>query len=233
MATKETKGAGDTTRSVTTLFPPVVAAAAGDDGDGHHQQEDYIVEFDQSKGTTYFCCWGFGCWPLLTLFVGCICLPCLPCWARKEMESQECTIDEKRIRLKTGWITKQDKTIPLDRVQDITIEEGLLQRICGVTSLHIQTAGSSNADGAAEGILYAPKDAKAVRDAVMSKRDALVFLGGGGRTRGGGGRAASSSSQGGVVSDSAALLAEMVTLRESVQRMEKTVAEGLRRGGDL
>uniref|UniRef100_K3WRN2 YdbS-like PH domain-containing protein n=1 Tax=Globisporangium ultimum (strain ATCC 200006 / CBS 805.95 / DAOM BR144) TaxID=431595 RepID=K3WRN2_GLOUD len=67
------------------------------------------------------------------------------------------------------------QTIPLDRIQDVTVKQGLLQQYFGIRNIEIQTAGSGGP--LPEVSLVGPKNALAVRDAIMSYRDALVFGG--------------------------------------------------------
>ncbi|KAJ3127682.1 hypothetical protein HK100_009600 [Physocladia obscura] len=95
-------------------------------------------------------------------------------------KNQSCVIDDHRIHFKRGWLNKEDKLIPLDRVQDVNVKQGLLSRILGVYHLDIQTAGAGGAG--AEATLIAVKDFEATRRIIISKRDALVHggVGGGG-----------------------------------------------------
>jgi hypothetical protein len=93
------------------------------------------------------------------------------------MENQSCTIDDKRISYKAGWISKVDRSIPLDRVQDINIRKDCCMRMFGVSQIDIQTAGAGGVPGAAEVSLLAPRNAEALRERIMEKRDAVVLKG--------------------------------------------------------
>ncbi|KAJ2993124.1 hypothetical protein HDV02_002634 [Globomyces sp. JEL0801] len=118
----------------------------------------------------------------------CIGIPCIPCasyCANQTMKNQICSVDDKRIHYKSGWINKEDKYIPLDRVQDINIQRGLFARMMGVANIAIQTAGAGNGEGRAEATLIAPTNPDLVRDLIVMKRDQLV-LGGNGMLSGGG-----------------------------------------------
>jgi membrane protein YdbS with pleckstrin-like domain len=192
---------------------------------------EIVVEFDQLRGPRYAVCWSCVCCPLIT---SCLSLPCQPCLcycAVKEFRSQRCTVDDRRIHFQSGWVNKSEKTIPLDRVQDLAIQEGLMQRMCGVSSVLIQTAGSSGSDGAqAEAVLQSVKDARRLRARIIERRDMIVL----GRP---GAPAPSSAAAGGGIDfvaqtpitqqpDAAATMAlvnEVRALRESVARIEKHV----------
>ena len=89
---------------------------------------EITVQFDNSNGGKYAMC--SSCVWCTTWCVG-LNLPVQPCLcycAVKEFKSQHCTVDDRRIHYNSGWINKKEKTIPLDRVQDIGIESGCLQR---------------------------------------------------------------------------------------------------------
>jgi uncharacterized membrane protein YdbT with pleckstrin-like domain len=51
-------------------------------------------------------------------------------------------------RKELGVIYKKYVTIPYDRIQNVDISRGILDRILGLSSLNIQTAGSSDMTGA-------------------------------------------------------------------------------------
>ncbi|KAI8895272.1 bacterial PH domain-containing protein [Globomyces pollinis-pini] len=131
------------------------------------------IEFNVSGGTNYLC--GIYSFTMCCSIVAIPCLPCVGICAGQTMKNQECTVDDKRIHYKSGWLNKEDKYIPLDRVQDLNIRRGWLARIIGVASIDIQTAGAGGAEGRAEATLIAPTDPDAVRDLIVRKRDQLVL----------------------------------------------------------
>ena len=65
------------------------------------------------------------------------------------MEAQYATVDAKHIHMKSGVLSKTDRYVPLDRVQDISIDESICHRCFSTASLRIQTAGSG-VEGIAE-----------------------------------------------------------------------------------
>ena len=73
------------------------------------------------------------------------------------------------LRIDEGVLVRQRKSIPLDRITDLTLVQGPLLRLCGIWTLEIQTAGS--AQQLPEGKLYGLVDPQAVRDTIMAVRD--------------------------------------------------------------
>ena len=67
-----------------------------------------------------------------------------PCCAYARMSTQEVFIDGNRLHFKYDCLViKEDKLIPLDRIQDINIETNICARICGVSLVNIQTANGN------------------------------------------------------------------------------------------
>lgn len=64
----------------------------------------------------------------------------------------------------------QKKTVPLDKITDLTFSQGLLQRWCGIEQIAVQTASSGA--NRAEMVILGLKDAKDFRRAVMEMKDA-------------------------------------------------------------
>ncbi|TYZ66498.1 hypothetical protein PybrP1_008006 [[Pythium] brassicae (nom. inval.)] len=96
---------------------------------------------------------------------------------RKILESQRCRVNATQIVSESGWLNRTTQSIPLDRIQDLSVKQGFLQRRFGVWTLEVQTAGSPSPFP--ELVLHAPKSALSVRDAIMNRRDALVAKCGG------------------------------------------------------
>ncbi|KAJ3323051.1 hypothetical protein HDV06_002497 [Boothiomyces sp. JEL0866] len=139
-----------------------------------NRPNNYKVSFDQEKGSSYLCC-QYSCISCLSC-IGILCLPCSPWFSKWTMNSQDCTIDDNRIHFKTGWFNKEDKLIPLDRIQDVNIIQGYVHRLFGVSQLDIQTAGNSGqAQNGAEARLIAPLDPEQVRKEIMDRRDRVVL----------------------------------------------------------
>jgi len=74
---------------------------------------------------------------------------------------------EKDIMYKAGIIWKSVTTIPFSRIQHCEVKEGPIERIFGLSSLHIYTAGGSSSDIDIPG-LY-PQEAHDIKSFVLKK----------------------------------------------------------------
>ncbi len=72
-----------------------------------------------------------------------------------------------------GVFIFERKAIPLDRVTDFRLVQGMLMRWFGLWKIHVQTAGAAGAVGA-EGTLLAVQDPIAARDQLLKLRDVAV-----------------------------------------------------------
>ena len=88
------------------------------------------------------------------------------------MTSQEVEFVGNRLHFRYDCcLTKEDKLIPLDRIQDANIRADCCSRLCGVSLLTIQTAGGLPAP---ELVIIAPRDVYGLRSMIMDRRDQLV-----------------------------------------------------------
>ncbi|GLD94450.1 hypothetical protein PINS_up003061 [Pythium insidiosum] len=202
---------------------------------------DVVIEIDRDAGYQYACAWMCCMLPLMS---SCLCLPCVfcvPCWMRREVDSIECKVTDRRIEFDGGYLNHVSKKVPLDRVQDVAVTQGCCQRMYGVKSLEVQTAGSGAPT--AEIVITAPKDAEMVRDLILQRRDQLVFGPGATSMAAGGGLddirkqtttatsayTAMRSPVGNTSTGDAALVAEIRELKDAVLRIEARVNEGVDR----
>ncbi len=76
------------------------------------------------------------------------------------------------IRIDSGFLSRTHRSIPFDRVQDVDISQGPLQRLLGLASVTFDTgaSGGSKEEGALNGI--ALERAHALRDHVRARRGA-------------------------------------------------------------
>jgi putative membrane protein len=102
-------------------------------------------------------------------------------WARRFVERLTCRLTEDTVEIGKGLLFRNESTIPLDRIQDIALREGPLQRYLGISSLRFETAGGAGA--AQSGNLDIPgiRNAREFRAAVLAQRNRLRRLRAGGR----------------------------------------------------
>lgn len=125
--------------------------------------QPYTVEFDEENGSSYLycqkCCYCF-------FQIGCFLLCCLPCIAfypsnsfvhcqRKRCDKQDVTITDKQIEYKKGWLIRKKLNIPIDRVQEVVVEDDWVLRFFGIKNSVIRTA--TEPDVPPEALLIAPK----------------------------------------------------------------------------
>ncbi|MEM7516668.1 MAG: PH domain-containing protein, partial [Planctomycetota bacterium] len=116
---------------------------------------------------------------LLFSFIG---IPLLLPWffgygsflVKKWHERLECVLTEKALKVKRGYWFRVEKTIPLDKVQDLTLHEGPLLRKFGISMLLIETAGGSASAQSGAARLTGIIDSVEFRNAVLDQRDRVA-----------------------------------------------------------
>lgn len=143
------------------------------------------------------------------LLVSVITIPLIPFWLiispifiSKYYERLECELTTRSLRFKKGFIVRTEKTIPLDKIQDLTFKEGPLLKKLGISILKIETAGNS-AQGGADLSLIGIVDAQNFRQMVFDQRDRVTD------------NTVTSSN-----TDSESLVEVMKDIRESLKRIE-------------
>ncbi len=117
---------------------------------------------------------------VLILFATVVGIVILPIWllgwgqwyVRRNFEMLMCELHERTLVVKRGIFFRVEKTIPLDKIQDLTVKEGPLLRWLGLRSLKIETAGQGT-PGASEAHLIGIVDPIEFRDRVLQQRDAI------------------------------------------------------------
>lgn len=81
-------------------------------------------------------------------------------------------ITDRELIVHSGVLTRRRRNIPIERIQNIDIEQGLLSRMFGTAKVAIYTAGSSQAEGVLEFVLL--KEAQDIRAVIREKQKDLV-----------------------------------------------------------
>ncbi|MEP3225384.1 MAG: PH domain-containing protein [Parasphingorhabdus sp.] len=110
----------------------------------------YFSIFDQNILYTSLAALG-----LLVLIVGVTAL----IWSRFTYQ-----IQAKEIRIKSGLISRNNRSIPFDRIQDVSLEQKLVSRLLGLATVKLETGASAGEDGKLDAL--ALRDAQALRDRV-------------------------------------------------------------------
>ena len=88
----------------------------------------------------------------------------------KRYEHLSAQLTDRSIHLKSGYIFRVEKTIPLEKIQDLSLRTGPLLSAFGLASVHVETAGGSAQQGA-DMSLPGLANAEAFRNAVLEQRD--------------------------------------------------------------
>lgn len=120
------------------------------------------------------------CYGVLMCIVMIFTIPLIPLWlifasffVNKYFERLHCELTTRSLKFNKGYIFRTEKTIPLDKIQDLTFKEGPLLKAFGLSVLKIETAGSSGA-GTPDLTLIGIVDASDFRDRVFDQRDIVT-----------------------------------------------------------
>jgi putative membrane protein len=75
-------------------------------------------------------------------------------------------ITPKQIVIQSGVLTRKNRSIPIERIQNIQIERSLIARVLGLAKVKIETAGSSGTEGSLEYVSVG--EAREIRQVVRS-----------------------------------------------------------------
>lgn len=140
-------------------------------------------------------------------------------WAGRYFNSIQCELTERRLRISRGVFFRKDKTIMLDKIQDMSLHHGPFQRWLGITSLQIETAGSSGPQGQADAKLVGIREVHAFQEAVIAQRDKLA-----GDVPAGQVHALAPAATQTLPSDPS-VTALLTDIRDTLQRVERQVVE--------
>ena len=91
-------------------------------------------------------------------------------WARRYFEHLECTLTDRALLVKKGVWFRSEQTVPLDRIQDVSIRHGPFLDWLGIATMRVDTAGAAGPHGS--GInLTGVVDTPGFRDRVLEARD--------------------------------------------------------------
>jgi len=110
---------------------------------------------------------------VLASIVGIIVLPIIipiALWAIKRYyDSLEVVLTKRDLQVRRGILTKEEKTIPLEKITDLALVEGPLMRLMGIKGIAVETAGQSS--GGALVKVIGIEDIENFRDTVLEQRD--------------------------------------------------------------
>lgn len=158
---------------------------------------------------------------LFAMLVTFIFIPVIPFWLflgmpfhRRQYQALSAVLTRRSLKIEGGVLVRVQKSVPLDKITDLALNEGPILRHFGLCSLKVETAGGGQGTGTGQAALVGVKDAIAFRDRVLAQRDAIVFGDADGPVRAAG--ASDTTTTGSA--DATALLTE---IRDSLVRLEE------------
>ena len=125
-------------------------------------------------------------------------------WSKRYYDNLKMQVTDRSVVVGKGVFFKRELTIPLDKIQDISISEGPLLSTFGLLGLRIETAGQRNATtGKSEADLVGVENAREVRDMIIARRDKLAM-----------------SENKGAAPIDASTISVLTDIRDSLQRIE-------------
>ncbi|NIT58770.1 MAG: PH domain-containing protein [Aliifodinibius sp.] len=103
--------------------------------------------------------------PLLPIY-----LVVAPILINKYFDRLSAELTTRALRFEKGVLFHVERTIPLDKIQDLTFKEGPLLKYFGLSILKVETAGGSG-QGQADLTLIGIRDASNFRSRVLEQRD--------------------------------------------------------------
>ncbi|MGK7370751.1 MAG: PH domain-containing protein, partial [Candidatus Halalkalibacterium sp. M3_1C_030] len=117
---------------------------------------------------------------ILILAVTLVGIVLIPIWAvlapmfiKKYFDRLHCELTTRSLRFEKGFIFHVERTIPLDKIQDLTFKEGPLLKAFGISILKVETAGNTG-QGMSDLTLIGIIDAANFRNLVLEQRDKVT-----------------------------------------------------------
>ncbi len=93
-----------------------------------------------------------------------------PYWAKRYYESMEARVEGRNFQYRHGVWFRQETSVPLEKIQDLSLLHGPLLDSLGLATLRVDTAGSAH-PGSASASLVGVIGAETFRNAVLQARD--------------------------------------------------------------
>ncbi|MBL8614154.1 MAG: PH domain-containing protein [Deltaproteobacteria bacterium] len=100
-----------------------------------------------------------------------------PMWAARYFKTLEARVTERSLEVRGGVWFRRETSVPLDKIQDLSLLHGPLLNALGLATLRIDTAGGAATPGASAAQLIGIIDAARFRDEVLARRDGLAAKG--------------------------------------------------------
>ena len=91
-----------------------------------------------------------------------------PSIGEKIFESYSYELEDEGIRINSGIITKRQKFIPYEKIQNLELKRGILERRYGLATIAIETAGSA-VSYAPEGMLVGLREPEPIMEEIRAR----------------------------------------------------------------
>lgn len=118
-----------------------------------------VIIVDVEEGSFY---------TLWVILVNIIVLALTLLWAVLYVEHYSFGVYSDRIEVKRGIIGRREVSIPFGRIQNVEVYRGILDRLMGIGSVHVETAGSSRPI-MAEGMIMGLRNPQPVADYLLRR----------------------------------------------------------------
>jgi len=115
----------------------------------------------------------------LILVVTVVGIVLLPVWflvgnyvTGRYLSHMRCTLTPKTLEVAKGMFVRVQKTVPLDKITDLSVVHGPIMRYYGLQAISVETAGQSSAGALVK--LIGVEDTEAFRAAVLAQRDRVL-----------------------------------------------------------
>lgn len=149
-----------------------------------------------------------------------IILPIAYYFTKRYYERLEIVLTRRDLKVRRGIWNVEEKSVPLEKITDLALNQGPLMRLFGIKGMKVETAGQSSAGALVT--VVGIENVDEFRDAVLDQRDRISDR------QEPEGAAAERGSPPPESEDSAQTLAVLKDIRDSLQRMEQDLAQ--RRG---
>ncbi len=104
----------------------------------------------------------------ILLIVFCVIMALYYIWIPAFFNTLEYSIDSEAVKMNRGVFWKKRITVPYNKITNVDVSQGPLQRKFGLGMIHVQTAGAGGAQGAqAELRMIGIKDFEGLKDIIM------------------------------------------------------------------
>ena len=152
-----------------------------------------------------------------------IAIPLVVWYYRRYYENLRVVLTTRDLKVHRGILTREEKSIPLEKITDLRVYQGPLMRRMGLKGLAVETAGQTSQTGALVSVVGI-EDTDAFRDAALNQRDRISDSHEEGESAAVAARSGSTEG-GGAREVEEAMLETLGEIRDTLKRVEERLTE--------